>query len=154
MWERAVGTKGPRKMRPKARFDARGAGKLRLRLGPKQVLRRVGQPVIRTRGWTFKVKRSGGARIGAAFKRTKVAAVVTSARRYSASGISPGDSPRKVKRGAESLGGRVWTTGTGRQSRYAFGVGGGEVKWVGVLKRGSAQSASKIKRSARLALRG
>lgn len=153
MWERAAGAKGPRKLRPKAKFHANGAGKLRLRLGPTQVLRRVGQPVVRTRGWSFKVRRSRGARLGAAFKGTKVAAVVTSARRYSAGGISPGDSQAEVQRAA-SLGGGVWTAATGRQSRYAFGVSGGVVRWVGVLKKGSAQQADQVKRLARLALRG
>ncbi|MDQ2675922.1 MAG: hypothetical protein M3Y34_03870, partial [Actinomycetota bacterium] len=113
-----------------------------------------GQPVVRTRGWSFKVKRSRGARLGAAFKGTKVAAVVTSARRYSAGGISPGDSLGQVQRAAGNLGGGVWTSGTGRQSRYAFGISGGRVEWVGVLKSGAAQSANKVKRFARLALRG
>ena len=154
MWERAVGTKGPRKLKSKSHFDSHGVGKLRLRLGPKQVLRRVGQPVVRTGGWSFKVKRTPGATLGAAFKGTKVAAVVTSAPRYSAGGVSPGDSANGLGQVASPLGNGVWVVGTGRQSRYIFGVSGGKVRWVGVATSGTAKSAKKVSRAARLALFG
>jgi hypothetical protein len=55
---------------------------------------------------------------------------------------------------AKSLGGGIWTTGTGRQSRYVFAVSGGRVKSIGVAKSGVAQGAKKLNRLARLALSG
>ena len=100
------------------------------------------------------MKRSHGARLGPAFKGTKVWVIATSSSRYSAAGIEPGDSVAELSGAAEHLGGPVWTAGTGRQSRYVFGVGGGEVQWVGVAKGKLASSAAKIKRGARVVLGG
>jgi microsomal dipeptidase-like Zn-dependent dipeptidase len=153
MWERAWGTKGPRKLRARRSFDSKGLGKLRLELGPKQVLRRVAQPVSRSRGWSFKVRRSRGKRAGAYFKGTKVALVASAARGHSADGVRPGDAASAIPGSAEELGAGLFTAETSRQSRYVYRVKGDKVAWVGVAKKGLAGNAKALARGARLALR-
>jgi hypothetical protein len=108
------------------------------------LLERAGQPLRRTRAWTYCVKKSGKA--GAAAVLTpqgKVALVASDAPGYRLGGVSPGDGladlPSRVKR----IGGGVWTTRLGK-SRIGYLVKNDRVRMVAVGGPG-ARSPKKLR---------
>src|SRR5581483_2724266 len=59
MWERAVGVPQTRCLSGQGRFRARGLGPIHLGMGDQKLLRSAGQPLRRTRAWTYCVKGAG-----------------------------------------------------------------------------------------------
>jgi hypothetical protein len=152
MWERAVGIRGPHRKPRHGHMQADGMNSIRLGMKPKRLLRSAGQPASRTRGWRWKVRRSRGAVVGAAFtRRGKVGLVASTARRYRAGGIQPGTSVQQLGSVAEHLGGKVWVRETGKGTQFVYGVRRGKVRLVGVGTAGVTGKASRVARFAKLA---
>jgi hypothetical protein len=154
MWERAVGIRGPHQKGKHGHLTAQGAKKMKLGMRPKRLLRSAGQPEKRKRGWRWAVRRSGGSKIGAAFKGNNVAMIATNARGYRAAGVRPGDSASRLPNGADNLGDGVWVSDAAGNRRFAFGVRGGKVGFVAVGTGDVTGSAAAAVRMARTALRG
>lgn len=152
MWERAAGIRGPHRKKQHAHFNVRGLNKLKLGMRPKQLLRSAGQPATRTRGWRWRVRRSRGATLGAAFAGARVQMIASNARGYRAAGINKGARITQLRRIADPLGHGVWVKKAGKRSRFVYGVAGGKVRFVGVGTRRATGSAQAALRYARVAL--
>ena len=133
MWERSVGVPATKCLSRKARLGPRGLGPIRLGMGHSKLLMRAGQPLRRTRAWTYCV-RGGGAK-GAAAVLTpggKVALVATDTGNARAPGIQPGDPLAELRGHARHLRGHVWTSRSGKKRRLAYLVKGKRVRTVAV----------------------
>ncbi len=158
MWERADGIEEVRCDRWRQRFlTARGFAK-RLRLGarPKQVLKRAGQPVSRTRTWRWCAngrrharpmeKKSGGKRVVAVFdRRGRVALIATTLRKHRAAGVRVGMRATDLPAAARPFGRGLQVRDAGRGRRFFYGVKGGRVKYVGVAARGAAATPKTLR---------
>jgi hypothetical protein len=144
MWERSVGIPATKCLGPRAKLGARGLGPIRLGMSNLKLLRRAGQPLQRTRAWTYCVK--GSRREGAAAVLTpegKVALVATRAPSHGLVGIRPGDRLADLRGHARRIGGGVWTKRLGK-SRVAYLVRHGRVQIVAVASR-QAGSGKKLR---------
>ena len=158
MWERADGIEEVRCDRWRQRFlTARGfAQRLRLGARPKQVLKRAGQPVSRTRTWRWCAngrrharpmeKKSGGKRVVAVFdRRGRVALIATTLRKHRAAGVRVGmratDLPAAPGRSGAAC--RCATRAAGDGS--STGSRAGRVKYVGVAARGAAATPKTLR---------
>jgi hypothetical protein len=144
MWERAVGVPSTRCLGRRGKLRSRGLGPIRLGMDYRTLLQRAGQPLRRTRAWTYCVKKSGQA--GAAAVLTpqgKVALVATDAPGYRLRGISPGDGLGDLPDSAKRIGGGVWTTRLGK-SRIGYLVRKDRVRMVAVGGPG-ARSPKKLR---------
>ena len=94
MWERAAGVPRTHCLTPKAGFKARGFRRLRLGRQPRAALMRAGQPLRRTRAWTYcvKGKKNRKAKVVTVFTAgsPKVGLVASTARRHTGRGIGRG----------------------------------------------------------------
>ena len=122
MWERSVGVPATRCLKRRARVTGRGLGPIGLGMTPRVLLQSAGQPLRRTRVWTYCAQHSGSA--GAAAVLTpegKVALVASSAPGHRARGIQPGFRLAELKGKAKHIGGGVWVSragnGKGKSSR-------------------------------------
>jgi hypothetical protein len=156
MWERAVGIRGPHARRARGRIGPRGAGRVRLGLTPRRLLRRVGQPQRRTRSWSYRVRggKNRGGRLVVAFGhrrgRPGVELVATTAKRYSAARVRPGMSAARLAGRARRVGGGLWLREAGRAgSRFVYGVRRGRVHFVGVATRWASDRRGRLARLAR-----
>jgi hypothetical protein len=151
MWERSVGVPRRRCQRNVHHFTAAGLGPLRLGLNAKRLLLRAGQPLRRTRAWTYCVNRKHDPHPYATTVMTpgaRVGLVSTTAGGQRALGIEVGDPKGRVRKIGDRLGGGTWTARLG-QATAVFVVRGGAVRELALA--GSA--ASRTPRSLRGYLR-
>jgi hypothetical protein len=150
MWERAVGVPATHCMPRKAKLRARGLAGIRLGMDDRTLLQSAGQPLTRTRAWTYCVE---GARASAAKKRKKkrarasggttavltpegkVALIATTAKGHRARGIHPGSSASTLRGHARRLGKGVWVSKLGKKTRVAYVVKGKRVRTVAIAGR-------------------
>ncbi len=153
MWERSVGIRGPHGKRRSGRTGATGLARIKLNMRPKKVLRKAGQPATRTRGWSWRVRHTKRAKLGAAFTgKGRVGLVVTTARGYRAGGVRNGFRASALRGFAKPLGRGVWVRGTRRGNRFVYGLRRGKVSFVGVGTKRSTITSKRIARLVRLAL--
>jgi hypothetical protein len=117
MWERAVGVPSTRCLNRRARLR-RGLGPVRLGMNFRTLLQSAGQPLRRTRAWTYCVQKSGSR--GAAAVLTPdgtVALIASDARGHRARGIRPGTKLSKLRGRAKRIGGGIWVARTGKGAR-------------------------------------
>jgi hypothetical protein len=149
MWERAVGVPATHCLPPNGRVRKKGFAGIRLGMDDRTLLQSAGQPLTRTRAWTYcvegaktsaskkkKKKRatSGGGTTAVLTPEGKVALIATTAKRYRARGIHPG-SPASVLSGhARRQGKGIWVARLGK-TRVAYLVRGKRVRTVAVASR-------------------
>ncbi len=117
MWERSVGVPATRCLKRRARLR-RGLGPIRLGMNFRTLLQRAGQPLRRTRAWTYCVKKSGNR--GAAAVLTPggtVALVASDAPRHRAGGIRPGTKLAELRGRAKRIGGGIWVSRKGKKAK-------------------------------------
>jgi microsomal dipeptidase-like Zn-dependent dipeptidase len=131
MWERAVGIPAKCVSR-RGRFGRRGLGAIRLGMTPRALLESAGQPLRRTRTWSYCVQGKG--RAGTAAVMTpegKVALIASTAPGHRARGIRPGDRLAKLRGRAKRIGGGVWISRLGK-TRVAYLVRRKRVRTVAI----------------------
>ena len=149
MWERAVGVPATHCLRRRAKIRAKGFGGIRLGMDDRALLQSAGQPLARTRAWTYCVD---GARASSAKKRKrrvsgggatavltpagKVALIATTAKGYRARGIHPGSSASVLRGHARRQGKGIWVAKLGK-SRVAYVVRGKRIRTVAVAGKGA-----------------
>jgi hypothetical protein len=134
MWERSEGVPASTCLSPRARFSGGGLADLRLGATYKSLLERAGQPLVRTRAWSYCVKGRHNRHSAANAVLTpggRVALVASSARGQSALGIGPGTPARRLHGVAEAIGGGVWTASLAGRT-VAYVVRSGVVRTVAV----------------------
>ena len=159
MWERATGVPAVSCDRWRQRFlTARGfSGRVQLGQRPKRVLRRAGQPVSRTRTWTWCVasrgkasgssKKAGKPKVVAVFsKRGKVGLIQSTSRKHRAESIRPRMDARRLRGHAKPIGGGLFVRDAGRGRKFVYGVRRGRVDFVAVAARGVASSEATLRR--------
>jgi hypothetical protein len=145
MWERSVGVPATHCLPGNGRLRSRGLGAIRLGMEDRTLLQSAGQPLTRTRAWTYCV---GGAKASSAKKTKraassggatavltpegKVALIATTAQGYRVRGIHPGDSASLLRGRARRGGKGVWVAKLGK-SRVAYVVKGKKVRTVAVV---------------------
>ncbi len=162
MWERATGIGEVRCDRWRQRFlTSRGfSGRVRLGDRPGKVLRRAGQPLRRTRTWTWCAnsrggkggtgKRSAKPEVDAVFTRGgKVALIKSTMRKHRADGIRPRMSRAELRRRAKPIGGGLYVRSAGAGRQFVYGLRRGRVAFVGL----AARSVAKHERTLRSYLR-
>jgi hypothetical protein len=159
MWERASGITEVRCDRWRQRFlTERGFGR-RLELGdrPQRVLERAGQPVSRTRTWSWCAsgrrparageKKAGGKQVAAVFDRkAKVALIASTLRKHRADGVRPGMLEEDVRGDRERFGSGIRVSDAGNGRRFFYGVHRGRVTFVGLASAAAAASPGTLKR--------
>jgi hypothetical protein len=146
MWERAVGVPETHCLPRRARLRARGMAGIRLGMDDRTLLQSAGQPLQRTRAWTYCVE---GARASAAKKKKKkraaagggttavltpegtVALIASTAKGHRARGIHPGERASELHGHARRLGKGVWVSRL-RKTRVAYLVRGKRVRAVAI----------------------
>ena len=154
MWERASGVPRTHCLTPKAAFKARGFRRLRLGARPRAALMRAGQPVRRTRAWTYcvKGKKNRKAKVVTVFtRRSKVGLVASTAREHKGRGIGRGARARRL-RGTSRLGRGLRGRRFGRRgAKLVYGVRRGRVRFVAVASRSVARSPKRLRAHVKLA---
>jgi hypothetical protein len=152
MWERSVGVPRTHCLPAKARLRAGGLGPIHLGADDRSLLLGAGQPLTRTRAWTYCVE--GGATASAASKGKakkkrkkraatsggatavltpdgKVALIASTANGHRARGIGPGDPARELRGHARRLGRKLWVAKLHKR-RVAYVVQGKRVRMVAI----------------------
>jgi hypothetical protein len=157
MWERAEGIPATHCLPRRARLRAKGMAGIRLGADDRSLLRSAGQPLTRTRAWTYcvdgakassaskrkKKKRSGGGTTAVLTPEGRVALIATTAKGHRVRGLHPG-SPASLLRGhARRLGKGIWVSKLGK-SRAVYVVRGRRIRTVAV-----ASKAAKRRRALR-----
>jgi hypothetical protein len=147
MWERSVGVPSTRCLPRRGRLTARGLGPVRLGTDDHTLLLRAGQPLRRTRAWTYCVKQgdakgakkrraAGGGGVTAVLTPGgRVALVATTAKGHRANGIGPGDSTSLLRKRARRLTKGVWVRKVGKKRRAAYVIKGKRIAMVAVASR-------------------
>jgi hypothetical protein len=149
MWERAVGVPATHCIRRKGKIRAKGFAGIRLGMDDRTLLQSAGQPLTRTRAWTYcvdgakassskkkKKKRASGGATAVLTPEGKVALIAVTAKGYRARGIHPG-SPASMLRGrARRQGKGTWVAKLGK-SRVAYVVKGKRVRTIAVAGKGA-----------------
>ncbi len=154
MWERADGISSPRCLPAGMHLSGRTLGPLRLGANYKRTLKRVGQPLRRTRAWTWCAKGHGGSGAANAVLTPDglVALISSTAPGQSALGAAVGDAAKRLPAGARHVGGDVWIVN--RHGRgFVFEVRGGRISQVGAAEGEATQSAKSLLFYERLARR-
>src|SRR4051794_346171 len=149
MWERAVGVPATHCMRRKARIRAKGVRGVRLGMNDRKLPQRAGQPLTRTRAWTYCVKgakassakkkkraKSSGGVTAVLTPKGKVALIAVTAKGYRVRGIHPGSAASVLRGYARRQGKGVWVAKLGK-SRVAYVVRGKRIRTVAVAGRGA-----------------
>ena len=132
MWERADGIKDRGCTSPHARFSARGLGRLHLGAGYRKTLEKAGQPIRRTRAWSYCVRGKRNRHTSNTAVLTpggKVALVASTAPGNELHGIGAGDSVKKLGRRARTSDHVIYVE-EGRNGVY--GVRHGVIRTVAV----------------------
>jgi hypothetical protein len=148
MWERAVGIPVGACGSPQSDLTARGLGKLRLAMPAKALLRRAGQPIARTRAWSWCVRGNGGrhaSHTAVLTRKGRVALVGSTARGNAAGGIGPGTPASELVSQADHVAPGVWTKALdGGTAAYA--VRGGRVRTAAVASDQLAGNPGALRR--------
>jgi hypothetical protein len=146
MWERSVGVPATHCLPQRGRLTARGLGRIRLGMHDHGLLLRAGQPLTRTRAWTYCVKgaaatdakRTGGGKGVTAVLTPagRVALVASSASGYPVRGIHPGATASVIRERAHRLRKGIWVSKVGKR-RAAYLVRGKRVRTVAVAGPGT-----------------
>jgi hypothetical protein len=146
MWERAVGVPATHCLPRRGKLRARGMASIKLGMDDRTLLESAGQPLTRTRAWTYCVD---GAKASAAKKRKKkhavsgggttavltpegkVAVIATTAKGYRARGIHPGESASVLRGRARRMGKGIWASKL-HKTRVAYVVHGKRIRTVAV----------------------
>jgi hypothetical protein len=152
MWERAVGVPPTHCLPRKRRIRAKGFAGIRLNMDDRTLLQSAGQPLTRTRAWTYcvdgarassakkkrkKRRASGGGATAVLTPEGRVALIATTAKGYRARGIHPG-SPASLLRGhARRQGKGIWVAKFGKKTRIAYVVKGKRIRTVAIAGRGA-----------------
>jgi hypothetical protein len=118
MWERSVGVPATRCLNRRARLRGGGLGPIRLGMTSRTLLKSAGQPLRRTRAWTYCVKDSGSR--GAAAVMTPegaVALIASDAPGHRARGIRPGTKLATLRGRAKRIGGGLWVSRPGKKAK-------------------------------------
>jgi hypothetical protein len=120
MWERSVGVPSTTCLSRRARLRRGGLGPIRLGMTTRPLLQSAGQPLRRTRAWTYCVKDSGDRGAAAVLTPEGVVALIASdARGHRAGGIRPGTKLAKLREHAKRVGGGIWVARKGKKARAA-----------------------------------
>ncbi len=144
MWERADGITDRGCVSPTAAFTDRGLRRLRLGAGYKQTLKRAGQPIRRTRAWSYCVRGKRNRHTSNTVvltPRGRVALVASTAAGNTVDGVGPGADANGLGKGVRSVGHGVFMA---RHGDAVFAVHGGRVKTVGVASSSLLASPSKL----------
>jgi hypothetical protein len=147
MWERAVGVPASRCLNARASLDRHGLGRLRLGLPARKLLLRAGQPLRRTRAWSYCVKGRGNRRAAATAVLTRggrVALVASGAGGQGALGVAPGESAARLRGLAKEVGGGVWVAKRSGAT-FAFVVRKGVVRTVAIAGGPAAGSTPALR---------
>jgi hypothetical protein len=149
MWERAVGVPATHCLPRKRRIRAKGFAGIRLGMDDRNLLQSAGQPLTRTRAWTYCVdgakassakkrkKRAGGGGTTAVLTpEGKVALIAVTAKGYRARGIHPGSRASVLRGRARRQGKGIWVAKLGK-SRVAYVVRGKRIRTVAIAGRGA-----------------
>jgi hypothetical protein len=132
MWERAVGVPSTRCVGRRGRFRPRRLGAIGLGMTSRALLQSAGQPLRRTRAWTYCVDGNNRAATTAVLTpEGMVALIASSAPGHRARGIRPGVKFAKLRGGAKRIGGGVWISRLGK-TRIAYLVKGKRVRTVAI----------------------
>jgi microsomal dipeptidase-like Zn-dependent dipeptidase len=133
MWERAVGVPASRCVGRRARFTRGGLGAIRLGMGHRTLLESAGQPLRRTRTWSYCVDGNGRAGTSAVMTpEGRVALIASTGPGHRARGVRPGTRLAKLRRGkVKRIGGGVWIGRLGK-TRVAYLVRGKRVRTVAI----------------------
>ncbi len=151
MWERAVGVPATHCLPRKGRIRAKGFGGIRLGADDRTLLQSAGQPLTRTRAWTYcvdgakassaqkkkkkKRRASGGGATAVLTPEGRVALIATTAKGYRARGIHPGARASVLRGHARRLGKGIWVGKLGKKTRVAYVVKGKRVRTVAIAGR-------------------
>ncbi len=151
MWERAEGIPATHCLPRRAKLRAKGIGRIRLGADDRALLKSAGQPLTRTRAWTYcvdgarassakkrkKRKASGGGTTAVLTPAGRVALIATTAKGHRVRGIHPG-SPASLLRGhARRQGKGIWAAKLGKKTRVAYVVKGKRIRTVAIAGRGA-----------------
>jgi len=151
MWERAVGVPATHCLPRKRRIRAKGFAGIRLGMDDRTLLQSAGQPLTRTRAWTYcvegakassskkrskKRKRGGGGATAVLTPEGKVALIAVTAKGYRARGIHPGSPASMLHGRAHRQGKGIWVAKLGK-SRVAYVVRGKRIQTVAIAGRGA-----------------
>jgi hypothetical protein len=152
MWERSVGIRASACKRARTRFSKRGLGALRLGLGTQRLLETAGQPLRRTRAWSWcaEGKRGvAGAQTAVMNGNGEVGLVASTAPGQKAKRIKVGTRKKRLKRRAKRIGGGLWTKRLGKR-RLVYEARGRKVSAVALTTRKTARKRKSLKRYMRL----
>jgi Membrane dipeptidase (Peptidase family M19) len=152
MWERAVGVPANECKSARPSFTKRGVGELRLRTGSRKLLKTAGQPLRRTRAWSWcAVGKRGvsGAQTAVMNDTGEVGLVASTAKGQKAKGIGPGTRRTRLKGRAKKIGGGLWTKRLGK-AKAVYVAHGPKVRAVAVTTRKTARKRKSLKRYLRL----
>src|SRR3954447_8498877 len=149
MWERAVGVPETHCLPRKGKIRARGIRGIRLGANDRTLLQSAGQPLTRTRAWTYcvdgarassakkrkKRRASGGGTTAVLTPEGKVALIATTAKGYRARGIHPGAHASVLRGHARRLGKGIWVSKLGKKTRVAYLVKGKRIRTVAIAGR-------------------
>jgi hypothetical protein len=147
MWERASGIRDGGCKNAHRRFTAAGLGHLRLGADPKQTLESAGQPIRRTRAWSYCVhgkRNRHRSHTAVLTPRGRVALIASTAPGNRAKGIGPGAPARRLRGFAHPAGGGVFIAPLGR-SVGVYAVRGGVIRTVGVTAPSLAGDPAKLR---------
>lgn len=110
MWERSEGIRQAGCKSQHRRFTPSGLGRLRLGMRPKAILKRAGQPLLRTQAWSYCVRGKSNrraAQTAVLTKKGRIALVASTGKGNRAHGVSRGMAAKRIPAGARRIGGGV-----------------------------------------------
>jgi hypothetical protein len=118
MWERAVGVPSTSCLNRRVGLRRGGLGPIRLGMTARALLQSAGQPLRRTRAWTYCVQKSGtrGA-VAVLTPEGTVALIASDAPKHRAAGVRPGTKLAKLRGRAKRIGGGIWVARTGKKAK-------------------------------------
>jgi microsomal dipeptidase-like Zn-dependent dipeptidase len=156
-WERAVGVPDRSCLKRRGKMKAGGYLEIGMKLNPKNLLRRGGQPEERPKQsyrYCVKGKKNKRAELAAVFSdaaKPRVQLIVSDARSHRIGNVHPGSKARRLSPKAQQLGPGLHIQKTGTKGRrYVFGVRNGKVEFVGVASRAATRSKKTLKPYLRL----
>ncbi len=153
MWERAVGVPSSRCLGARSRFSSRGLGPLRLGLSYKALLERAGQPLRRTRAWSYCVAGKRNRRSAANAVLTaggSVALVASSAPGTKAGGLGPGAKVARLRHaGVKQIGPGLWAVSRAG-AVLVYSVRDGVVRTVATATPSAARTDASLRSYLRL----
>lgn len=142
MWERTVGVPSTHCQSANSRFTHRGLGPLRFARKHRSLLHKVGQPLSRTRAWTYCVRGKRGRKAAHTVALTPsgaIGVIASSARGQGLAGVSRGDRASKLRGIAKPIGHGLRAVKL-RGKTAVFRSHGGRVDTVALASNRAAKS--------------